>query len=374
MNVAEIEEYLVDFQKKSLPGLVEREHSKPLPNKILSFIGPRRAGKTFLLFQIMGELLGAGIPKEKLVYLNFEDPRLFGLSHTEIREIIKIHWKLYPASAKGDIFVFVDEPQNVKNWENSVRSMHDEGYKVYVTGSSSKLLSREIATSLRGRSVSQLVLPFSFKESLALKKISLDRERLGSKDKAILLGALDEYLEFGGFPEIIMQQEKENKLRVATEYFNLTVFKDIMERHKLKNTALAQYLLKTLISASSKEYSVHKIYSTIKSQGLKVSKNTLYTYISFIEDCFFAFFVPRLSFSARKKELSINKAYLCDNVFAKLTETGSDRGKKMENTVFLELLRRKKTLTEICYWKDQQQNEVDFAIKKGGKKKKIIKI
>ena len=160
MNTDEIKEYLIDFQKKVLPKLIERELKIDKLKKVKSIIGPRRAGKTYFIYQKINELISKNINKEQILYLNLEDPRLIEINFKEIRGIIKIHWQLYPNSIKYDLYIFIDEPQNIKNWDLAIRALYDEGFDIYLSGSSSKLLSKEIATSLRGRTLSYLLLPF----------------------------------------------------------------------------------------------------------------------------------------------------------------------------------------------------------------------
>ena len=371
MNIAEIKEYLLDFQKKELPELVNRELKIEHSKKIKSVIGPRRAGKTYFMYQEMKKALKAGKKKENILFLNFEDPRLIDINFKEIREIIKLHWQLYP---KSNPSIFIDEPQNINKWELGVRALYDEGFDLYLSGSSSKLLSKEIATSLRGRTLSYLILPFSFKEFLKMKKSIFDISTLSSKEKSILLSFLDEYLEFGGFPEVILEENKENKIKTLKEYLDMIIYKDIVERYNVKNTKLIKWLINSLITSFSKEFSVHKIYLTLKSKGVKVSKNTLYSYLSMLEDSFFVFFAQKFNYSIRNREFSVDKAYLCDIGFAKLLEVSRDKGKKMENAVFLELERKKKSLTEIACWKNAQQEEVDFVVKQGRKVRQIIQV
>ena len=370
MNIEEIREYLIDFQKKELPHLIEREMFVVETKKIKSLIGPRRAGKTFFMYQKIEELIKKGTEKENILYLNFEDPRLMDIQFKEIKEIIKLHWQLYPKSIKKDLYIFIDEPQNINNWEIAARALHDDSFNVYLSGSSSKLLSKDIATSLRGRTISFIVLPFSFREFLKMKNMDFDIKRIGSKEKSILLNLLDEYLEYGGFPEVIEEQNLETKLKIINEYFDLIVYKDVVERYKIKNTQLIKWLIKALTASFSKEFSVHKLYSILKSKGLKLSKNTLYSYLTMLEDSMFVFFAPKFKHSIRKRELLINKAYLADLGFAKLAETSKDKGKKMENAVFLEL--KRKPSYEIFYWSNGKE-EVDFVIK-NGKIKQLIQV
>lgn len=371
MNREQVEEYLLDFQKRELPSLIERELKTSNIKKITSIIGPRRAGKTFFMYQKIKELLSNNVSKENMLYLNFEDSRLIDFNFKEIREIVKLHWELYPESTKSDLHIFIDEPQNIKNWEIAIRALYDEEFSIFLSGSSSKLLSKEIATSLRGRTISYVLLPFSFIELLKMKNLIFDITHLSSKEKSVLSSLINEYLEFGGFPEVISESDSENKIKIISEYFDLIVYRDIVERYKIKNTQLIRWLIKSLIASFSKEFSVHKLYLILKSQGIKLSKNTLYSYLSMLEDSMFVFFLPKFKHSVRKKEFSINKTYLCDVGFAKLAEISKDKGKKMENTLFLELTRRRDALTEIFYWSDGK-SEVDFVIKKGMKVKQII--
>jgi predicted AAA+ superfamily ATPase len=374
MISSEVKEYLLDFQKKPLTELIERELEVNGPKKIRSIIGPRRAGKTSYMFKKIEELLHSGVNKENILYLNFEDPRLIDINFKEIREIIKIHWQLYPSSTKGKCYVFIDEPQTIDNWEIAIRALHDEGFELYLTGSSSKLLSKEISTSLRGRTFSYMLLPFSFREFLKIKNAEFDISRLSSKERSVLKSFLDEYLEFGGFPEVIMEENTENKIKILNEYFNMIVYRDVVERYHIKNIRLIKWLIKSLTASFSREYSVHKQYLTLKSMGVKTSKNTLYSYLSMLEESVFVFFLPKFDHSLRKGGFSINKAYLCDTGFSKLTGVTNDYGRKMENIVFLELERRRKTLTNISYWKNQQQEEVDFVIHTTGRVEQIIQV
>jgi len=374
MNSEEVKEYVVDFQKKELPPMIKRELKVPDTSKIITIIGPRRTGKTFFLMQKMLNLLEAGVKKNSILYLNFEDPRLTGISFKEMREIIKIHWQAYPESIKERLHLFVDEPQNIENWETAVRSLHDEGFHIFLSGSSSRLLSSEIATSLRGRTLTYTLLPFSFREFLKMKSSAPETERLGSKEKAALRSQLDEYLEFGGFPEVIKEKERETKIKIISEYLDLIVYKDLVERYHIKNTQIIKWLIKSLIASFSKELSVHKIYLTLKSQGIKLSKNTLYTYASMLQDVLFLWLLTPFNRSIRKKDFSINKAYLADNGFSNLAEHSKNKGRKMENATFLELKRRQKSTEAISYWKTPQGDEVDFVLLEKTKAKQLIQV
>lgn len=368
MNQKEIEQYLIDFQKKELPTGIERELKIHPQKKIKVIMGPRRAGKSFLLYQIMNKLKK---DNKNILYLNFENTKLFGITFKEIREIIALNERLFPKQ-KDNPILFFDEPQNVELWERTVRELFDDEYNIFISGSSSKLLSKEIYTSLRGRSLSYLLLPFSFKEFLKAKNFNYSK-LLSSEEKTRVLTFLDEYLEFGGFPEIVLENNKELKIKNIESYFDLTIYKDIIERHKIKDAILIKWFLRSVASCYSNELSINKIYLTLKSQGRKISKDELYNYSSIIEDSLFVFYLPKFSHSVRKRE-PINKVYICDVGFNKLIETNEDKGKKMENIVFLELQRRKIPAVELFYWKNVQQEEVDFVIKEKLQIKELIQV
>uniref|UniRef100_A0A7C4TD87 ATP-binding protein n=1 Tax=candidate division WOR-3 bacterium TaxID=2052148 RepID=A0A7C4TD87_UNCW3 len=359
-----IKDYLIEYQRKSLPSLIERElRLTETKRRIISIIGPRRAGKTYYLYQMIKR------NKEKSLYLNFEDTRLFDIDFREIREIIRIYNEM---AKKEPECLFFDEIQNIKGWEYALREILDMNkYKIFITGSSSKLLSKEIATSLRGRTLTYTLLPFSFTEFCRARKISFD---IPSKDEEVnIKRVLREYLEFGGFPEVILEEEKE---RILKEFSELILFKDIVERHNLKNINLAKFLLAHFIQNFSQEISVNKILNFFKSQGKKFGKNTLYDYIDKIQDSMAIFFVSRYSEKVYTRASWPKKIYLCDSGISKVAKFSQDWGKLMENVVFLELLRKtnKLPLMEIYYFKTENGREVDFVVKEGIKIKELIQV
>jgi predicted AAA+ superfamily ATPase len=368
MNKNQVEEYLKDFQRNDFPQLIERTLPEYWTKKITAIIGPRRAGKTSIIYLIMMHLMKEGAKKSDLLYLNFEDLRLSDVSFKEIAEVISTHKKLFNSDKP---ILFLDEPQLIENWERAVRSLYDQGYSIFISGSSSKLLSKEIHTSLRGRSLSYLILPFSFNEYLKAKKIVYG-QLMSSDEKIKLLSALDEYLKYGGFPETSIQEKEEIKLKILNEYFELALYKDIVERYKICDSDNIRQFIKSILSSFSKEISINKIYNGISSQGRKTSKDELYTYPSMLSDALFAFFLPKFSWSIQKRE-PVSKVYLNDTGFSKLVSSSADNGKLIENTVFLELIRRQKPFTELSFWKSEQMHyEVDFVIKEKEKITQLI--
>jgi len=364
MNREDVVDYFREYESFK-PDLVERELTVPLNSKfVVSVIGPRRAGKTYYLFQLSRKV-------ENCAYLNFEDSRLYGISSKELRDVIRVYVEIY---GREPDYLFLDEIQNVKNWEVIVRELHDLGkYRIFLTGSSSKLLSREIATQLRGRTLSYLLLPFSFREFLRAKGVKVEEFR--TRDEvARLKHHLLEYLEFGGFPDVVLSGEE--KAKILREYADLILFRDFVERHNVKNLELARFLQALVIQNFSKEITVNSVFNRLKSLGLKVSKNTVYDYLSKLEDTAFFFFLNRYSLKPHLRESYPKKVYLCDTGLTKVFRVSEDRGKLMENVVFLELLRLKNQNpnVEVFYWRDYQQREVDFVVKEGLEVRQLMQV
>mgnify|MGYP000495358120 CR=1 FL=1 len=363
MKREDIIDYLKEYEGFR-PELIERELSVPLDSKfVISIIGPRRAGKTYYLFQLSKKI-------KNYIYLNFEDSRLYGIEHRDLREIIRIFIEIYGNEPE---YLFLDEVQNMKNWEVIVRELHDlRKYRMVLTGSSSKLLSKEIATQLRGRTLSYFLLPFSFREFLRARGLSVNRYM--SRDEAAKIKHyLLEYVEFGGFPDVVLS---EAKTKILKEYADLILFRDFVERHQIKNIEVARFLHSFTIQNFSKEISVNALFNRIKSMGVKVSKNTVYDYLSKLEDTAFFFFLRRYSERPHMRESYPKKTYLCDTGLTKIVRTSEDKGKLMENIVFLELLRRRNLnpLMDLFYWRDYQHKEVDFVVKEGERVKQLVQV
>lgn len=359
---------MAEFERWELPTLIRRDlRAPPSKDYIVSIIGPRRAGKTFYLFQRIGEL-----GKEGALYLNFDDTRLFGTRGRELRDVIRLYIEAFK---RPPSFILLDEVQNVDGWERAVRELFDlRRYEIFVTGSSSKLLSKEIATHLRGRTLTHLLLPFSFKEFLRAKGIEVEGP-VSRDEAASLRGLLIEYLRYGGFPQIAMLEKGSDKERMLKELFELTLFKDVVERHKVRSLHLISALFKQLVSSFSSEFSVNKLYNYFKSQGIRVAKDTLYRYLNFFIDSLSLFFVNRYSKKIRVKESWPKKVYLCDTGFASIAGLSDQMGRLMENAAFLHLLRESqdRPLMEIYYYK-MTNGEVDFAVGEGQRIERLIQI
>lgn len=360
-----------DFHEFDLPKLVEREvevETDPSIKRVISIIGPRRSGKTFFMFQLIGELLEKGVGKDRILYINFESDLLIGCSASDLRNVAEIFYEIYPENKERKIYLFFDEIQNVPNWEKFVRAILDsENVQMFISGSSSKLLSKEIATSLRGRTLPYYIYPFSFKEFLKAKDFKMEKY-FSSSQKAKLLNLLQKYVE-SSYPEtIFFEKEKE---KILKEILDVTVYRDIVERFKVKNIKVLKLLLKNLISSTY--FSVHKFYNYLKSLGMKVSKNTIYSYMEYFSDSLVLYTLRRYSKSYKEIEQTIPKIYFIDNGLLIVNGVES-LSRFMENAVFLELVRRNFTPNNNLFYFEVDDKEVDFVLKEKGKIIQLIQV
>ncbi|MEM5779452.1 MAG: ATP-binding protein [Candidatus Aenigmatarchaeota archaeon] len=365
-----LREVLLEWKEKELPqNIVKREIKFWMNNHIASIIGPRRAGKTYFMFQLIKELFEKKFSKENVVYVDFTDPRTIKVG---ISEFLKEVNSLF----EGKIFLFLDEIQELENWSSFIRALHNlQKYKIIISGSSSKLLSKEISTELRGRCISFIIFPFNFREFLEIKKFKIEKEFSEAKTGEILR-LLKDYVEFGGYPEILLADDKNKKLEIARTYFATIFFKDLIERFKIKNIALMDYFVRYCITNSSSYVSISKIENSLKSFGFKISKKTLANYLRYVEEALFVFPVKRFSLKYSERAQYPAKVYLVDNVYFGIEPRFSrDIGKKIENLVAIQLLKKKfeGKINEIFYF-NSNDYEVDFVLKEGLRVKQLIQV
>ncbi|BBG65333.1 predicted ATPase [Hydrogenimonas sp.] len=346
---------IVDSQERVFGTIVPRDYDIPLDTKkIVSLIGVRRSGKTYILYSIIQKLRESIDPKNSL-YVNFEDDRLFPLKVQDLDALMEGYYELYPDKRDEKVYLFLDEVQNVEGWERYIRRIHDTlNVRIYITGSSSKLLSSEIATSLRGRTVSYEIFPFSFKEYLRYRGIEVNF--YSSKNLSYIKHAFGQYLTDGGFAETF-EEDEDVKRRILKDYLDLIVYKDVVERYGIKNQSLLKHLIKYLIVNMGTLVSFNKLYNIYKSQGYKVGKDTIYDYLSHLQDAYTFFAVTIFRNSVKEERRHPKKIYVVDNGFKKLFNItlSDDYSKLYENMAFLHLRRQ---TSEIYYFKGDR--EVDF--------------
>lgn len=370
-----IKDVLASWLARELPELVKREYPVKLSDNIIALIGPRRAGKTYFLFQVASELLKEGYNKENITYIDFEDIRLGSLKPENYGELIKAIHEIFHGK-DGKIVLLLDEIQSLHEWQGWVRTLHNSGkYYLYITGSSSKLASLEIATQLRGRYVSKLILPYSFKEFLGYRRFEI--KNLDSPEvKGALLNNLREYLTFGGFPDVVKERDEKSKLELLKTYKETIFYRDVVERWKVRDVSSLRTFLELVSENFGKYVSLSGMENYFKSLGLKKSKKTLANYLKYLEDAFFLFPVPKFGYKTKERVQQPVKVYPVDTGFYNLVPRFSrDMGVLMETLVAIFLLRLKyQQNIELFYWKDYQQNEVDFALKQGLKITQLIQV
>jgi len=352
---------IADFQERSLPDLTVREPILPaIDGKIDTVIGMRRSGKTFYAYQAIQQYLADGVPKTAMLYMNFDDERLLPMQAADLTLIHETYFRMYPQHRARRCYFFFDEIQNVAGWEGYVRRLVDtENIQLLVTGSSAKLLSKEIATGLRGRSVSTEIFPFSFTESLRHEDRTWQPTmQPGSHQKTWLEHRFARYMQVGGFPEV-QRLSDEHRVRVLQEYVDVVILRDVVERHHISHVAPLRYLIRHVLAAPATLFSMNKFYHGLKSQGVACSKDSLHQYFDYLIDSYVIDAIPVYSRSERARRVNPRKVYCIDSGLAQAFshKPMMDMGHVLENIVFIMLRRQGLSL---AYYKTQTGYEVDF--------------
>jgi len=358
-----LEQIIHDFHERPLPDLVPREAEMPeLTGKIDTIIGMRRSGKTFFLFQNMWEKLESGIAKERLLYINFDDERFLPFTVQQLQLIPIVYYRLYPELKNQKCYFFFDEIQNVAGWEKFIRRLVDtENVHLVLTGSSAKLLSKEIGTSLRGRSIATEIFPFSYREFLTFMDPDMTfSAHIGAQKRALLANRFKQFLVQGGFPEVQTVAD-EYRIRILQEYVDVVVLRDIVERHQVSNIHTLRAMVRCLLASPGTQFSVNKFYNDLKSQGIHCTKNALYEYLDYLADAYLVFPVPIFSRSERIRRTNPKKIYLIDTGLANafIYRLQSDWRHLLENFVYIKL---RKSHLKVEYYRTKNNYEVDFIV------------
>ena len=366
---------LLEWEERELPRVIPRDYhpEKYLDstlNKTLVVTGFRRVGKTYLLFGLIKELLQTH-SKQEVVCINFEDERI--PTDTEfLSNLLPTIQEIWGQKPK---YLFLDELQNIPDWSKWLRRILDtEEIQIVVTGSSSKMSSFEIPTELRGRSFEVQVFPLSFKEFLRFKDETVDFSKIPHlpSEKAKSHFLFDEYLIFGGLPEVVLTEDKGKKKELLQNYFQTVVRKEIIERFKIKNQEGLKILLRLLLNST--HFTVSKLYNNLKSLGHQIGKSTLNKYLSHIESSYFLkplfYYAPSL-----KNQLQYpRKPYFIDNGFISCLSTkfSKNYGRLFENFVFRQLY--KKHQENIFYYTNRFGHEVDFVVFEDNRPSSLIQV
>ena len=348
---------ILDNQSRLYLDVWDRNLDIPLDsNKIITLSGVRRSGKTYHLFGVINKLKTKGVDSSRILYLNFDDER-FSLTSGDLDLILQAYQELFPDLNISNCYFLFDEVQEIEGWEKFVSRIYASiSQKIFITGSNSKLLSREISTTLRGRTLTYEVYPLSFNEYLKIvfPKYNINK----TKDRNKLANLFSRFMKQGGFPETI----KMNKYlisRVHQEYFNTMLFRDLVDRFKISQVSTLKYFCKRLIANSAYEFSVNKIYNDLKSQGYQISKDSLYLYQDYVEAIYMCRLVSKFSHSVIKSEGSRKKSYIVDHGMGMSLDYkfSHDKGRILENLIALEFIKSSKTINY-----SQNGSECDFLV------------
>lgn len=369
-----LKEIILDFQDIELAtGVPRRIKVTPVTGKATVCIGVRRSGKSTFMFQLMRRLLDAGIPRQNILYLNFFDDRLHRLQHDGLSVILEAYFSLYPEKKNTEkVYCFFDEIQVVSGWEPFVdRLMRTEKCEVYITGSSAQMLSREIATQMRGRALSWEMFPFSFREFLSFKGVESDGP-LSTKKRLLVQKAFTEYWETGGFPEVA-GLDRLLRIRIHQEYFNAMLFRDLVERHDISHPKAVTDLAHWLVDNTASLYSVNNLTGYLKSLGHKAPKSSVSDYLEWFEDAYFLFTVRIFDTSLARANTNPKKIYCIDHALVTSVSSGIlvNSGHLLENLVFTALRR---ITSNIFYFKSKGGREVDFIAQMQDRSRMLVQV
>jgi len=366
--MANLDFLISEFQESALPSLTQRDIELPfVSRKATVVIGIRRAGKTFLLYQEIRRLIEAGIDRRDILYINFEDDRLQPATPDLLASLLETFYRFNPAARRRTAYLFLDEIQMVPGWPRFVRRVLDtEDVRVYLTGSSARMLHAEVATELRGRGVAVEVFPFSFSESNTAAGLeSPVVVPPGPKRRSEIERRLLTYLDVGGFPEVQTMSLVE-RVQTLQDYVEIVLLRDVVERHRIENTLAARSFARALLQSPARRFTVNKIHADLRSRGLQVSKDTLHALLQHFQDAYLVFTVPIFSKSVRARATNPRKLYAVDPglAWAMSHVTAVDTGARLENVVFLHLRRAHGRLLqgEIAYYLTASGREVDFVV------------
>lgn len=362
MKKKELLKQLIATFQNSLPVKVyPRELVLPADSdKIITVPGVRRCGKSSLFMLVINRLLSEQhVRKEQILFLNFDDERM-QFNADNLDEILQAYRELYPNIPLNDAYIFFDEIQMADGWQQFVRRVYEQECRhIFITGSSSQMLSSELSTSLRGRTLQYEEFPLSFHEYCSF--VGVDTNYYVAEHRARITNAFKAYLHQGAFPEVALATPL-LKERILQEYFFVMLYKDLVERYEIKNPKPVRYFIKRVMSNLTKPTSINRIYNELKSQGVSIGKNTLYDLITQTESIYLFFSLTKYEPSPVKQSSGDKKYYCIDNGLRSvlLSPQSEDNGKLLENLVYLHLRRGMGPEAGLHFYKNKK--ECDFVL------------
>lgn len=371
--VESLKQIILDNQAIPLQvGMKRNLRIEVIPGKATICMGVRRCGKSTFMAQIMQQLLDTGVDRTNLLYIDFFDNRLHNLQHDNLEQILKAYYSLFPEKKNTEkVYCFFDEIQAVEHWEHFInRLLRAEECEVYITGSSAKMLSKEIATQMRGRSLAWEMFPFSFDEFLSFHQIQTGP--LTTKQQLLFSKYFDKYFVSGGFPEVAMISDF-LRIKIHQEYFNTILFRDLIERHDIKHPKAVIDLAQFLINNVSSRHSIKSLYRYLKTLQHSISPATIAQYLDWFEDAYFLFQVYLYDASFKRANLNDKKIYCIDHALVTSVASGIlvNSSHLLESMIYLALRR----LTDkIFYYRTKSGKEVDFIIVLNNKERQLIQV
>ena len=330
MNRDVLKQIIIDQKEMYLGNpLISRDYDLE-ENVNYCFVGIRRTGKSYMMYQQIHNLMNDGISSSQIVYVNFEDERLLEIGVDDLNTILELGIEF--SGSKGKPYLFLDEIQNVDGWEKFVRRVADMKYRINITGSNSKMLSKEIASTLGGRFMIVNVFPYSFKEYLSANHIeNIMVDQIGTKKRADIVSQYEQYVTYGAFPELV---DIKNKRPFLNNIYQTVYLQDIITRNKITNDFAVRLILKKIAESVTKALSFNRLTNIVKSTGISIGKQTVINYVGHMLDSYLIFSLQ--NYASKKTS---PKYYFMDTGLLGLMLLDCKTA-QLENLVAVELIRR----------------------------------
>ena len=330
MNRDILKQIIIDQKEMYLNNLLISRDYDLEENVNYCFVGIRRTGKSYMMYQRIHNLMNDGISSSQIIYVNFEDERLLEIGVDDLNTILEIGIEF--SGSKGKPYLFLDEIQNVDGWEKFVRRVADMKYRINITGSNSKMLSKEIASTLGGRFMIVNVFPYSFKEYLSANHIeNIMVDQLGTKKRADIVSQYEQYVTYGAFPELV---DIKNKRPFLNNIYQTVYLQDIITRNKITNDFAVRLILKKIAESVTKALSFNRLTNIVKSAGISIGKQTVINYVGHMLDSYLIFSLQ--NYASKKTS---PKYYFMDTGLLGLMLLDC-KTTQLENLVAVELIRR----------------------------------
>ena len=345
-------------------ALVNRDVILHEGNFINAIIGPRRSGKTSLMLLYKKSI---DVAESNKVFINCEDIDFVGITVGDLDNLEEAIYRVYKPDETKNIYLFIDEAQTFPEWSRWLRTLFDQRkYKMFITGSTADLSLDNLPSELRGRAVNTMVLPFSFKEYLNAKGV-ITAEYLNANEAGRVVDTLSEFLDFGGYPEIVKSEDSVLKHRLLSELYATVIQRDLIEKYSVKKTAVFRAFINSLFGSACRNIAISALVNWFAAQGTKISSQTALNYLSYAQSAFLFFLV--YPYSRKIKERNTKpKLYVSDSGILGLFEP--DKGKKLENAVLVELVRSRQN---VHYYKSASA-DVDFVLTKENRAYELIQV